>query len=191
MMFGSSGPLALTNSIRYYIPLMAQEIGLTSSTGALMTAGFNISATLGRFGAGPLCDKLGPLNTLLLATTLNTATMAAIWPFASSLPPLVVFAVLNGIANGAFFTSFPTVVASIVDVQEGAMALSMAMTGWSAGYLMGTPIAGYLLHPFKDASSAIDPFRGAIWYSAGISCTAAIATAVARLKRNSKLLKRL
>lgn len=170
---------------------MAHAIGLPSKTGALMTAGFNVSATLGRFGAGPVCDKFGPLNTLLLATSLNTVTMAAIWPFSNSLAPLVIFAIMNGIANGAFFTSFPTVVASIVDVQEGAIAMSMAMTGWSAGYLMGPPIAGYLLRPFKGASHPIDPFRGAIWFSVGISAVAAIATALARLRRDARLLKRL
>jgi MFS transporter, MCT family, solute carrier family 16 (monocarboxylic acid transporters), member 3 len=81
---------------------------------------------------------------MFLATmALNAVSMLAIWPFSDSLGTLVVFSMLNGLANGAFFTLCPVVVASTAArVESGdsgrvAIAMGMSITGWTGGYLMG------------------------------------------------------
>ena len=179
----------------YYLPLFAQSIGLSSSTGAALVAAFNACNAIGRFIAGPLCDKFGPLNTFVIVMVINAVSMLAIWPVSNTLGPLVLFAILNGVANGAYFTTQPTVVAGIFGPGRAAVAMSMSVTGWSVGYLMGAPIAGYLLEAAggrRDVASGqnIDVYRPAIFYAGGTATVSALCVLIARLTVTGKLRKR-
>jgi len=68
--------------------------------------------------------------------------MLAIWPVSDTIGPLALFAAFNGLANGAFFVAFPVAIAKNVGPGQAAAGMSMAATGWTVGYLMGSPIAG-------------------------------------------------
>jgi MFS transporter, MCT family, solute carrier family 16 (monocarboxylic acid transporters), member 3 len=59
----------------FFLPLFAQNRGFPASTASGILAGFNLAATVGRFGAGPLCDQIGPLNTLLGTLALNAVSL--------------------------------------------------------------------------------------------------------------------
>jgi MCP family monocarboxylic acid transporter-like MFS transporter 3 len=179
----------------YYLPLFAQSIGLSPSTGAALVAAFNACNAIGRFVAGPLCDKLGPLNMFVITMVLNAVSMLAIWPVSSTLGPLVLFATLNGVANGAYFTTQPTVVAGIFGPGRATVAMSMSVTGWTAGYLMGAPIAGYLLQAAggrqRDGmNQSIDVYRPAIFYAGGTATVSALCVLAARLTVTKKFRKR-
>jgi MFS family permease len=169
----------------YYLPLFAQSLGLSSSTGAALVSAFNACNALGRFAGGPLCDKIGSANTFVITMILNAVSMLAIWPVSSTLGPLYAFAILNGIANGAFFTVFPTVVATIFGPGRAAAAMSMSITGWTPGYLMGAPIAGYLLQAAGGQAEAehrgISVFRPAIFYAGGVALASSVFALLARI----------
>jgi MCP family monocarboxylic acid transporter-like MFS transporter 3 len=69
----------------YYLPLFAQSIGLSSTTGAGLVAAFNACNAIGRFCAGPLCDKVGPLNMFVMVMAVNAVSMASLeYAWASS-----------------------------------------------------------------------------------------------------------
>jgi MCP family monocarboxylic acid transporter-like MFS transporter 3 len=179
----------------YYLPLFAQSIGLSSSTGAALVAAFNACNAIGRFIAGPLCDKLGALNMFVIIMVLNAVSMLAIWPVSSTLGPLVVFATINGVANGAYFTTQPTVVAGIFGPGRATIAMSMSVTGWAGGYLMGAPIAGYLLRAAGGKQSAgtsqsVDVYKPAIFYAGGMATLSACCVLVARLTVAKRILKK-
>ncbi|KAF2032770.1 MFS general substrate transporter [Setomelanomma holmii] len=176
----------------YYLPLFAQSLSLSSSTGAGLVAAFNACNAIGRFFGGPLCDKIGPTNTLLITMAMNAISMLAIWPVSSTLGPLVTFAILNGVANGSFFTVLPTVVASIFGPGRAAGAMSMSTTGWTIGYLIGAPIAGYLLQATggQNGQQGIDAFRPAIFYAGGIGLLASLLVLLARLNMSKKIGKK-
>ena len=175
----------------FFLPLFAQSIGLSSKVGAGVVAGFNACTTIGRFIAGPLCDRIGPVNTFAITVVLNAATTFAIWPVSSTLAPLIAFAILNGISNGAFFTTLPTVIVSLVDPSHAAVGMSLSITGWTAGYLLGTPIAGFLLEASGGyAQTAAEAYRPAIFYSGAIATVSSVFVLVARLLLERKLLKR-
>ncbi|KAF2264618.1 MFS general substrate transporter [Lojkania enalia] len=72
----------------YFLPLFAQSVGMSSGTGAGLVAAFNACNAVGRFVAGPLCDKIGPVNMLMITTLLNAVSMLAIWPVSDTLGPL-------------------------------------------------------------------------------------------------------
>jgi MCP family monocarboxylic acid transporter-like MFS transporter 10 len=50
---------------------------------------------IGRISSGFLADRVGPLNVLIVFTLLAGA-MTYAWPFAKSVGPLVVIAVIYG-----------------------------------------------------------------------------------------------
>lgn len=169
----------------FYLPLFAQSLGLSSGTGAALVAAFNLCNAIGRFGSGPLCDKVGPTNMFLITMLLNTISMLAIWPVSNTLAPLIVFVALNGIANGSYFTVVPTVAASIFGPGRAAVAMSMSVTGWTVGYLLGAPIAGYLLQAGGGREDRqkqnINVFRPAIFYAGGVATASSLFVLLARL----------
>ncbi|KAF2683797.1 MFS general substrate transporter [Lentithecium fluviatile CBS 122367] len=179
----------------YFLPLFAQSIGLSSSTGAGLVAGFNACNAVGRFVAGPLCDKIGPVNTFLITMLLNAGSMLAIWPVSNTLGPLVIFAVINGVANGAFFTTLPTVVAGMFGPGRAIVAMTMTVTGLSVGYLMGAPIAGYLLQTAGGSQEGsgqqgVEVYRPAIFYAGGVATASAVFVLFARMRMARKMIKR-
>jgi MFS family permease len=120
----------------FFLPLYSRSIGLSSSTGAALLAGFNFSSAVGRILCGFLCDRLGPLNTLFLSLMLSALSMLSLWPASTTLAPLAMFVVINGSANGGFFSTMPTVVGNVFGSQRVAVAMGMIVTGWGGGYLM-------------------------------------------------------
>ncbi|KAI0115629.1 putative monocarboxylate transporter [Nemania sp. FL0031] len=130
----------------FFIPLYAESFGLPSLAGAGLAAAFQFASFIGRIGGGALADRIGALNTLVLSLFLNAISMLLIWPFATSIGPLVVFVILNGAANGTFFATMPTVVANIFGIQRVSVVMGMVVTAWTGGYLLGSPIAGYILN---------------------------------------------
>ncbi|KAH9864182.1 hypothetical protein J1614_010116 [Plenodomus biglobosus] len=110
---------------------------------------------------------------------LNAISMLAIWPVSDTLGPLVLFAIINGVANGSYFTTHPTMVAGIFGPGRAAIAMSMAVTGCAGGYLMGAPIAGYLLQAVggqqeSGSGQSIDVYRPAILYAGGSATVSAL-----------------
>lgn len=177
----------------FFLPLFAESIGLSSNVGAGLVAGFNACTTIGRFIAGPLCDRMGPLNTFVVVGALNAITIFAIWPVSSTFAPLILFVILNGIANGAFFTTFPIVVSSMVDPGRAVVAMSMSITGWTGGYLMGPPIAGYISETNRTANARISGaslYRSAIFYAGGLASLSSVCVFLARFLLTRKVLKK-
>jgi MFS family permease len=119
----------------YFLPLYSRSMGLSTGTGAGLLAGFSFSSAVGRIMSGYLCDILGPVNTLGVFFLGNSLTMLALWPASTTLAPLAVFAVLNGLMNGGFFSSMPTVVGNVFGSARVSTAMGMMIAGWVAGYL--------------------------------------------------------
>ncbi|KAG9764963.1 MFS general substrate transporter, partial [Aureobasidium melanogenum] len=97
----------------FFLPLYASSVGLPTGAGAGLVAGFNFASAVGRIGCGFLSDAIGPLNTLLASFVLTAVSMLALWPLSQTLAPLVIFVIINGAANGGFFSTMPTVVGNV------------------------------------------------------------------------------
>jgi MFS family permease len=114
----------------FFLPLYAQSIGLNSSTGAGLVAGFNFASAVGRIGFGALADVIGPVNALFLGLVVNALSVLILWPVSTTIGPLVAFVVINGMANGSFFATMPTVVGNLFGSVRVAVAMSMVVTSW-------------------------------------------------------------
>jgi MCP family monocarboxylic acid transporter-like MFS transporter 3 len=176
----------------FFLPLFATSIGLPASTGAAIAAAFNACTAIGRLTSGYACDRIGPINVLLIAMAINTVSTLAIWPVSSTIGPLILFSTLNGLSNGAFVVSLPTSVASIAGPGQASVGISMATTGWCAGYLAGPAIAGVLIATSNAQKlSSIEPFRAAIFYAGGVSFLSTGCVLAARMSLDMKMLKKL
>ncbi|TVY47894.1 Aspyridones efflux protein [Lachnellula occidentalis] len=175
----------------FFLPLYSASLGLSPSAGAGLVAGFNFSSAVGRLCCGFLCDFMGPVNTLLLSLFLSALSMLAIWPVSNSLGPLILFVIINGAANGGFFSSMPTVVGSVFGSRRVGVAMGMIVTGWGGGYLMGAPIAGYLLAAYGGEHGTLKAYHPAIFYAGSMALGAALLVLVLKLRLSKSPLKKL
>lgn len=120
----------------FYLPLYTDAMGMKSSVGAAMVAAFNFSSAIGRLLCGFCCDSLGPLNTLFISLLLSALSMLILWPVSTSIGPLVVFVIINGMSNGGFFSTMPTVIGNVFGSARVSVAVGMIVTGWAGGYLL-------------------------------------------------------
>jgi MFS family permease len=120
----------------FFLPLFTASLGMSSGTGAGIVAAFNFSSALGRLLCGLCSDFVGPLNTLFISLLLSALSMLIIWPISTSLGPLIVFVIVNGMANGGFFSTMPTVVGNTFGSARVSVVMGMVVTGWAGGYLL-------------------------------------------------------
>ncbi|KAK1595479.1 major facilitator superfamily transporter [Colletotrichum navitas] len=171
----------------FFLPLYSKSIGFSSSTGAGLLAAFNFSSAVGRICCGTLCDAFGALNVLCASLVLSAVSMLAIWPASTTLGPMIVFVVVNGISNGGFFSTMPTVVGNVFGSARVSVAMSMIVTGWAGGYLMGAPIAGYLLEAYGGADNGLQAYRPAMFYAGSLSLAASGLVALVRFRLNHSI----
>ncbi|KAK2594339.1 hypothetical protein QQS21_007940 [Conoideocrella luteorostrata] len=80
---------------------------------------------------------------------------SACWSFVSTtLGSLVLFAAINGAANGGFFATMLTVVGNVFGSQRVSVVMGMIVTASAEGYLMGSPIPRQQIHPGQDLEMA-------------------------------------
>lgn len=176
----------------FFLPLYAQSLHLPTSTGAILVCVFNFCSAGGRILMGYLSDKLlGPLNALLLSLTITALTLLLLWPTSTSLPELTAFVILNGASNGAFFAIMPNVVGTLLGNARLAVAFGMIVTGWTGGYLMGAPIAGYILNAYGGEDGGIAAFRPAVFWAGGMAAGAAGFVFALRLLKSRQVFVRM
>lgn len=134
--------------------------------------------------------------------------MIVLWPYSTTLAPLIAFAIINGAAGGGFFSLMPTVAGQVFGSARVSVALGMLVSAWSFGYLLvriaesrtchakltweqGAPIAGYLLAAYGGQESGIQAFRPAMYYASSLSIASAGLVAVVRMRMSKKFLKKL
>jgi MFS family permease len=170
----------------FFLPLYTSTIGLSSSTGAGILAAFNFSSALGRVMCGLLSDVLGPVNVLFLSLLLSALSMLVLWPVSTALAPMVAFAIINGASNGGFFATMPTVVGNTFGSLRVGVAMGMIVSGWAGGYLLGAPIAGFILDASGDQRS-LEAFRPAILYAGSMALSSAGLVLFMRLRTTRRL----
>lgn len=170
------------------MPTFAESIGLDSSTGAGLVAVFNAASAVGRITSGFISDKIGALNVLVMSMALLGTSMFVIWPFASSLGVLIAFVLVAGIAVGGFFSMMPTVVGHVFGSGNMSVTMGMVLTGWTFGYLLGSPVSGYILDASGGANNGIGPYRPAMYFAGSLALASATLIAVVRLRRERTIL---
>ncbi|GAA6040713.1 hypothetical protein JCM8097_000887 [Rhodosporidiobolus ruineniae] len=172
----------------FFLPLYGSSIGLSASTSSFILAGFNLASAGGRVGFGLGADAFfGTLNSLVLCLALVGISTLAIWPVATSMAPLIVFAVINGFCAGGMFSLIPGTISSVFGTKRLGVVFSMTLSFWTPGYFMGSPIAGYLLQAFGGPEGGVEAYRPAMFYSGALSLLAAICVGAVRVRTSRRV----
>ena len=126
----------------------------------------NSGSFLGRLAPNMLADKLGPFNTAIPIVFLTSASAFA-WLAVTPGPSIIAFCVVYGFFSGAYIALVPVIWANLCPTpQVLGTRMGMMTVPTAAGMLIGTPIAGTLVHgaDFKR----LQIFAGITMAAAGI-----------------------
>lgn len=108
----------------FLLPTYAASAGFSPNTGAWLVAGYSLASAVGRVGFGMVADtRVGPVTSLMLALTLASISILAIWTVSTSLATLALAMVLNGASSGALLSLQPPVNAAIFGVHMTALTM--------------------------------------------------------------------
>ncbi|OCK82669.1 putative MFS monocarboxylate transporter [Lepidopterella palustris CBS 459.81] len=145
----------------YFFSAYARTLGYSATSGANFIAASNAASAGGKVVLGYVADRLGRLNTLLVCTLISAAAALGLWfpsTFAGSTEAgdgnsnskakglFIAFTVLYGVFAGAYVSLFPTVLVELFGVQHFASVNGFLYMVRGFGTLLGTPIAGALIH---------------------------------------------
>ncbi|KAI9258912.1 major facilitator superfamily domain-containing protein [Phascolomyces articulosus] len=123
------GPIQLFAQYLVYtfLPSYATYLGLSDWQGATIVTIVSLMNCVGRTGGGVVADKIGPLNTFIIAMIIAMITVWVNWVLAKSFIALIAFAVIFGVVYGCYGPTATGVVLSIIDMKQYYSATSFRM----------------------------------------------------------------
>ncbi|KAF9258995.1 MFS general substrate transporter [Marasmius fiardii PR-910] len=128
-----------------YIDIAALSVGVPEDLSFYLVAIANASSMFGRFTAGIVVDKIGPVN-FIAPTTFLAGILTFAWPFAKSLSSLIAIAIIYGFMCGTYVSSFLICLFEMGEIQDVGRRSGMVMSVSAFGGLLGTPISGAINH---------------------------------------------
>jgi MFS family permease len=150
-------------SLGYFIPFFfivpfSKYYGQSHSMGALLVGIMNASSGIGRITLGLLADFLGHINLLSLSLIQASLSCIILWPFSTTLFPMVMFSVIYGFGIGGYVCLLPTGIVQLFGQEHATAMTGFIYSAYFFGYLGGTPLAGILLD--KMTFTSIDEANG-------------------------------
>ena len=129
-----------------FITLSAISLGMSIDLSNYLLSILNAGSIIGRIFPGWAADKFGRFNIQIVMTMLSFIVNLALWLPARGDAPIIVFAVLYGIASGTFVSLAPAIIAQITsNMQQIGTRTGSMFALVSVAALIGNPIAGALL----------------------------------------------
>lgn len=169
MGYSSTHATAVVSVLNGYVYLsnMARKENLSSTSNSCPRC-----ALIGSFANGPLADRFGRLNSLLIIPIAGTACVFAIWlPLRSTLPGLYIFSALFGLLNGAFTNVAPACISQISSTFEMGSRMGTCYCLMSFASLISIPLGGEVLTKVGPQKLVI--MLGSLIVAAVVSCTTA------------------
>lgn len=156
--FAAHASAAVLQAAAYYTPVYffssyAKTLGYSDAAGANFIALSNAMNFSGKIVIGYLADRYGRINALVLCTLISALVTFGLWLPSSTLLEenarrglFVAFACLYGLSASAYVALFPTALAEQFGIQNFASINGLLYMIRGIGTLVGTPIAGSLIH---------------------------------------------
>ena len=142
-----------------FIPSFARSLAIGPDLQLYLLTIINAASFFGRVLPSMIADKLGPLNTLIVAQA-SASVILFCWIAVSSIPGLVVWSVAWGFISGLLIVlpgaAVPVFCPSLAVI---GTRTGMAWTLAAVGFLVGSPIAGAIIQP--DSFVPLQAFSGA------------------------------
>lgn len=124
-----------------YVDVSAASIGISPSFSFYFVAIANAGSLLGRYVAGYMSDRLGPMNIMIPFTGV-AGILTYAWPFAKTKASLLALTVLYGFASGSYISLLANPMMDLGDTHDVGRRLGMFLSIMSFGALAGPPISG-------------------------------------------------
>ncbi|KPV78552.1 uncharacterized protein RHOBADRAFT_51007 [Rhodotorula graminis WP1] len=140
-----------------YLPTYASAVGLSGAEGSALLASVNGACVLSRVAMGVLSDKHSPHRLGFGTMLASSVAVLILWGVAStSLPPLLVFSIVLGLAAGGWTSLYSSIINSVVrdDPALASHLFSTLSFTRGLGALLVAPISTALIaHPLHGASA--------------------------------------
>ncbi|KAF7291500.1 MFS general substrate transporter [Mycena kentingensis (nom. inval.)] len=124
-----------------YIAVTASKAGISPSFNVYFVSLANASSGAGRIFTGILADKIGCISVMIPGTVV-AALITYAWPFADTLPALLVISVLYGFASGVFVGIQAVPLMHMGEMSDVGRRTGTLFSVLSIGALAGPPISG-------------------------------------------------
>ncbi|CEL06644.1 Putative Monocarboxylate transporter 12 [Aspergillus calidoustus] len=139
-----------------YLPSYASSLRLGDKSGAILLALMSVFQVGGQFVFGSLSDRKVPLNVLACASTIVAAAAClTMWRLATSLPVLIIFAIVYGFFGAGFTAIWARMSTAITDdVTAGPIVFSLLNFGKGIGNVLAGPIGGSLVASSRSSGTS-------------------------------------
>jgi MFS family permease len=130
-------------SIMVHIVPHAQDIRISATSAASVLAMIGGVSMAGRFFTGITIDRIG--NKRVMICCFGLLIVALVWlQTAQELWMLYLFAILYGVAHGAFFTAISPIVAEFFGIRSHGVLFGIVAFSGTIGGAMGPVVTGYI-----------------------------------------------
>lgn len=161
----------------YSIAIFATDgLGLSQAQGAIVQSLLAAGLMIGRPLAGFVLDKFGRVNMAIILSLVNGVACWAIWLPARSFAAIATFAIVQGGAGGAVWSSAAPVAASTVGVKDLGSALAMFWLSLIVPVFVGNPLAVLLLEYSRGqmGRTGADAYAISIGFCGALSAVAGL-----------------
>ncbi|KAF5364699.1 hypothetical protein D9758_005554 [Tetrapyrgos nigripes] len=155
-----------------YIDISAVHVGVSDDFSFYLVSLANASSALGRILAGIMVDRIGAVN-YVAPMTFFAGILTYAWPFAKSEGSLIAVAIIYGIMNGTFVSSFLFPVFELGELGDVGRRTGMVLSLSAIGTLFGIPISGAI-------SSATGGFEAVGFWAGSVIIVAVMLMLVTR-----------
>ncbi|KAI7856037.1 major facilitator superfamily domain-containing protein [Circinella umbellata] len=172
LLFFFTGPIQLIGQyiVLNLLPLYATAIGLSGYHAAATISTMAGIGLLGKLLAGLVSDKIGPVNTYMIYTSVCSISVLFVWMFAYNFVVLMMFAILMGF----FFYSYPVIAPPVTLAIVGFDLYPAASTVRGLGFsvaLVGPVLSSYMENSNQNGYYFYSKlFCGLVYALAGIMC---------------------
>jgi predicted MFS family arabinose efflux permease len=153
-----------------FLPLIGQEMGISSARVGFWFAGFGVSAVIIQLALGRLSDRIGREPVIMIGF-IAIALALMLLPIMRDWESTISVMALYGVGFGLLFPAMTALIADETDASSRGTASGIYTAVYSLGAAMGTGAAGALvwlqqnaqIHPFQFAALMI--LFGLVWVS--------------------------
>jgi len=126
-----------------HLSASARDAGIADTEAVALVGVIGVGSLLGRFGIGALADRLGRLQTRLIAEAMLGASFL-LWASAEGYAAFAVFAIVFGLSYGSIVSLLPPICSDLYGVRAVSGIIGLLYTGAAFGALLGPVAAGAL-----------------------------------------------
>ncbi|TFK63766.1 MFS general substrate transporter [Pluteus cervinus] len=124
-----------------YVDVSATAIGINPDFAFYLVSIANASSLFGRYVAGIMSDRIGPMNVMIPFTGF-AGILTYAWPFATTKTSLVVITIIYGFSSGSYMSLLSNPIMEMGVTGDVGRRIGMFMSILAIGALAGPPISG-------------------------------------------------